>query len=116
MKVGRLGIPELAYADDMAILAEDMQSLEQAFRDFSRAAERIGLRVNELKTKLMHVQRGVAHQEGQERVADLNIDRVEVFTYLGSNLTPNNDINIEVVGRISFAARTFHVQDLIQKN
>ena len=108
VKIGRLGISELAYADDVVILAEDMQFLDMAFRDFCRAAAKIGLQVNESKTKLMHVQRGVAFQEGQEIVGDLNIERVNCFTYLGSKLAPNNDIDLEVSTRISAATRAFY--------
>ena len=40
---------------------------------------------------------------GHELVAGLNIDRVDRFLYLGSKLSANNDINMDVEGRISSA-------------
>ena len=106
--VGRLSLSTLAYADDIALLSEDMQQLEQSFDLFRRTAERIGLLVNENKTKIMHIQRGLRHQVGNELVAGLSLERVNKFVYLGSEITPNNDISGEVERRISSATRAFY--------
>ena len=108
VRIGRLEVAALAYADDVVLLADDMASLEEAFTSFMSTAERVGLKVNSTKTKVMHIERGAVHLPGYERISDMNIERVNKFTYLGSTLSPNNDINQEVEVRISAATRAFY--------
>ncbi|XP_076069194.1 uncharacterized protein LOC143041241 [Oratosquilla oratoria] len=90
--IGSLGLKELSYADDVVILAEDMRSLDLTFCELVRAAGKIGLRVNETKTKLMHVQRRRSFAGGHEIAAGFNLELVDSFAYLGSKLSPENDI------------------------
>ena len=108
MQVGDLTIAELAYADDFAIISQSPEDLSRAFAVFRQAAENIGLKVNEAKTKVMHCRRGEVFQEGSEEIGGLNIERVESFTYLGSVLTPKNEIAVEVACRIRSATRAYH--------
>ena len=108
VRVGRHTLSVLAYADDVVLLSDNMTQLEQTFEAFTRAAEKIGLRINADKTKIMHVERGLQHQEGNEQIAGYTLERVDNFVYLGSLLTPKNDIKSEIDRRISAATRAFY--------
>ena len=108
VRIGRVAIAELAYADDIALIAEKMPELEETFRLLQQTAERIGLNISLNKTKVMHVARGHIHQEGNDIIAGCTIERVESFVYLGSLITPYNDIGAEVERRIGSATRAFY--------
>ena len=108
VRVGGLTLNILAYADDVVLLSENMTTLEQSFEELLRAAKKIGLGINVSKTKVMHVERGLLHQEGSEVIAGCTIERVESFVYLGSLITPKNEIKAEVEQRISAATRAFY--------
>ena len=114
--VGRLTLSILAYADDVVLLSDNMTPLEQTFKTFTREAEKIGLTINVDKTKIMHAERGLQHQEGYEVIAGYTLERVENFVYLGSLLTPNNDIKSEIDRRISAATRAFYALNSLFKS
>ena len=89
-------------------MADNMPQLELALEALKNAAERIGLKININKTQIMHAQRGLEHQDGNDIIAGLSLERVDNFVYLGSQLTPNDNIKCEVERRISSATRAFY--------
>ena len=53
LKVGNQHLPYLAYADDIVLLAHDVNELQSMVVDLSTACAAIGLKVNIAKTKWM---------------------------------------------------------------
>ena len=116
INIGPHNVAILAYADDIAMLGNNMAELEHSFETFWRAAEQIGLCVNENKTKIMHIHRGPQPPNGPEVVGGLTIEKVECFVYLGSEITINNDISGEINRRIGSATRAFYALNQLFKS
>ncbi|VVC44605.1 Reverse transcriptase domain [Cinara cedri] len=73
------------------------------------AAEKVGLRVNEEKTKYMVVSRRNGNQVQEEfiEVEEYKFKRVDQFKYLGSIITQDNDIKTEISTRLQSANKCF---------
>jgi hypothetical protein len=75
-----------------------------------REANKVGLKINESKTKYMiaagtdRLIRDVGHSVV---LGDKTFDVVKAFVYLGSLVTPNNDVSLEIQRRIQTANRCF---------
>ena len=100
----------LAYADDIDIIGRSQAAVRDAYLALEREANKVGLKINENKTKYMiaagtdrtirDVGRGVAF-------GDKKFEVVKEFVYLGSLVTPNNDVSLEIQRRIQTANRCF---------
>ena len=95
----------LAYADDICLLGEDVDSIIALTDTLNAEAKKLGLNINTHKTKTMKLmttdERSVA-VEGQELG---NVDR---FVYLGSTLCEDGDVRREVRSRIGKASAAFN--------
>lgn len=99
----------VGYADDLNILGRSVAAVEETFGIIVSEAKKVGLRVNESKTKLMIQSR--KRRNGREQniaLANHNLEVVSDFTYLGSNVNSQNDKNQEIQKRIAIGNRTLH--------
>ena len=107
----------LAYADDIDIVARNMRSLTDAYSRLEKEANKIGLHVNESKTKLMMVspsQRNRALLGTLLKIGDRSFEVVDSFTYLGVVVNDRMDTSIEVKRRIVAAFRaTYGVSQIL---
>ena len=101
----------LAYADDIDIVARNLRSLTDAYSKLEREASKLGLQVNEEKTKLLMV---AASARTKQRVGSLlcigdkKFEVVEEFKYLGSLVNSTSDVSQEVQKRIHSGYGAFH--------
>lgn len=95
----------LAYADDVDLMADTFEQVEEKIVNFSAAAGRVGLTINEEKTKLMKVTRGQPEPERDVACGGLQVGIVDQFKYLGSLLTSTNEMETEVLARIAAGTR-----------
>ena len=65
MAVGDTIIKDLAYADDIDLIAPSVEDLSRLASDLNEMGKRIGLKVNEEKTKIMKLTRGDNHLNEQ---------------------------------------------------
>jgi hypothetical protein len=75
-----------------------------------REANKVGLKINESKIKYMIVtgtDRLIREVEHSVVLGDKTFEVVKEFMYLGSLVTPNNDVSLEVQRRIQTANRCF---------
>jgi hypothetical protein len=75
-----------------------------------REAAKVGLKINEQKTKYMIAARndGTILDVGQSVViGDKHFEVVKEFVYLGSLMTPTNDVSLEIRRKIQIANRCF---------
>jgi len=74
----------LAYADDTHIISRSLKSLHEATVALDRAARRLGLEINQIKTKYMICDTKKKYVENDFNVKHMTFERVNSFVYLGT--------------------------------
>lgn len=98
----------IGYADDLNIAGRNLATIKKTFLRLEESSGKIGLRINEEKTKVMVQSRHKRDYIGQNmECGRFNFETVEEFTYLGSRLTNNNDESAEIQKRLTTANRTY---------
>ena len=83
IKIARRNINNLRYADDTTLIAESEQELKSLLMKVKEESEKVGLKVNTQKTKIMASGPITLWQIDGETVAD--------FIFLGSKITADGD-------------------------
>ena len=91
----------LAYADDVDLMGEGFAGRDRQMENLRNAGKRIGLEVNENKTKVMKMSRDEDHVQA----GGCQLEVVNNFKYLGSTLTSDSDVSEEIKIRIGAASR-----------
>ena len=98
----------IAYADDIVIIGRSLDSVKEAFQSLEVASKEAGLIINESKTKYM------ASVNLQNRnilnfiqMGDYKFEIVNTFNYLGSLVTSNNNITLEISNRLMSANKAY---------
>jgi hypothetical protein len=96
----------LAYADDIDIVGRSQSAVRNAYLALERETVKVGLKINEQKTKYMIAAQNdrTIYDVGQ---SDKHFEVVKEFVYLGSLMTPTNDVSLEIHRRIQTANRCF---------
>lgn len=106
IKVNGKPINNIRYADDTAILANNLEDLQNMLDRIVEVGVQFGLRINIAKTKMMIISR----QEFGNINLTINgeaIERVSRFKYLGATLNEKWDCDEEVKTRIGIAKATY---------
>ena len=88
IKIARRNINNLKYADDTTLMAESKKELKSLLMKVKEESEKVGLKLNILKTKIMASSPITSWQIGGETVSD--------FTFLGSKITADSDCSHEI--------------------
>lgn len=96
----------LAYADDINIIGRTVTAMKGAFLALVRAAKKMGLTVNEEKTKYMSTD--AKRDINNITIGEYTFERVQAFKYLGSIVTPDNSVLPEAQQRILTANRCYY--------
>ena len=83
IKIARRNINNLRYADDTTIMAESKEELNSLLMKVKEESEKVGLKLNIQKTKIMASSPITSWQIDGETVAD--------FIFLGSKITADGD-------------------------
>ena len=106
----------LAYADDVDLMGQGLFLRDSQMNNFKAAAEKIGLEVNEEKTKVMKVSRN-GREEDYIDMGGLMLEVVDKFKYLGSILTSSNEVKEEIKARIAAASKcSWAINDILKSN
>ena len=97
-------LKDLAYADDICLLADDLEDLQTLTEAIVCEARKVGLRVNTRKTEIMSMR---TSDRRQVSIENEPIRGVEKFVYLGSEIWKDGDIRNEVGIRIGKAGAAF---------
>jgi hypothetical protein len=100
----------LAYADDIDIVGRSQSAVRDAYLALKGEAAKVGLKINEQKTKYMIAARNdtTIRDVGQSvAIGDKHFEVVKEFVYLGSLMTSTNDMSLEIQRRIQTANRCF---------
>ena len=88
IKIARRNINNLRYADDMTLMAESEEELKSLLMKVKEESEKVGLKLNIKKTKIMGSGPITSWQIDGETVAD--------FTLGGSKITADGDCSHEI--------------------
>jgi hypothetical protein len=90
-----------AYADDFALLARSSKALKEISHKLQNEAILEGLSINEHKTKYMQIKRIGIKDITHLKIDNFAFENVENFNYVGSILSADNKMNIEIDERIA---------------
>ena len=96
----------LGFADDLALLANDIQETKQQIKSLQEIAQNIGLKISFEKTEIMLTQLPLANKI---KLGDQEIKIVEKFKYLGEVITYNLNEKPAWQNRIDKLVRAQHV-------
>ncbi|XP_013175481.1 PREDICTED: uncharacterized protein LOC106123612 [Papilio xuthus] len=98
----------LGYADDIDIIARSGPEMESAYLALEEASNGAGLTVNAEKTTYMHASRSTPDiNEKVVTIGEHNFAVVDSFVYLGSMVTRENEISVEIRRRIMAANKCY---------
>ena len=95
IKIARRNINNLRYADDTTLTADSEEELKSLLMKVKEEREKVGLKLNIQKTKIMASGRITSWQRDGETV-----ETVAEFSLLGSNITEDGDSSHEIKRRL----------------
>ncbi|KAL4119689.1 hypothetical protein QTP88_012478 [Uroleucon formosanum] len=97
----------VAYADDIVLLAETVDDLKNTTDILLKEGKKIGLKINETKTKYMIVSRQ-NHRSVSLKANEYTFERVGNFKYLGADINEDANSHKEVKRRLIAANRCYY--------
>ena len=94
---------DLDFADDAVIFAETMDELTLFLDALSRESEGLGLRVSWMKTKIQQFLHTVDQMCDEVNCGDERVEVVPVFSYLGSKISSDGSVSVEIERRMGLA-------------
>ena len=108
IKIARRNINNLRYADDTTLMAESERELKSLLMKVKEESEKVGLKLNIQKTKIMASGPITSWQIDGERVTD--------FIFLGSKITADDDCSHEIKRRLLLGRQVMTNLDSILKS
>ena len=106
-------LKDLDYADDICLISSSVENLSDLTNNLVQEAQKVGLKINVSKSKTMRLQMNdVAAVEVEGR----NLEDVDCFTYLGSEIKKDGDIRRDVNVRIGKAGTVFRSLNKLWSN
>ena len=109
IKIARRNINNLIYADDTTLMAESEQ-LKSLLMKVKKQSEKVGLKLNIQKTKIMASSPITSWQIDGE-----TMETVTDFIFLGSRITADDDCNHEIKRRLLLRRKVMTNPDSILK-
>ena len=96
IKIAGININNLRYADDTTLLAESEEELKSLLMKLKEESEKVGLKINIQKTKIMASGPITSWQIDGETV-----ETVADFIFFGSKITADGDCSREIKRRLT---------------
>ena len=105
----------LVYADDVNILGGSVHAIKENAEALILASKEIGLEINADKTKYMVMSRDQnAGRSHNKKIDNSSFESVEEIKYLGTTVTNQNSIQLEIKSRLKSGNACYHsVQNLV---
>ena len=94
IKIATRNNNNLRYADDTTLMAESEEELKSLFMKVKEESEKVGLKLNIQKTKIMASGRITSWEIDGETVE--TVETVSDFIFLGSKITADGDCSHEI--------------------
>ena len=91
IKIARRNLNNLRYADDTSLMAESEEELKSLLMKVKEESEKVGLKLNVQKTKIMATSPITSWEIDRETV-----ETVSDFIFLGSKITTDGDCSHEI--------------------
>ena len=91
IKIARRNINNLKFADDTTLMAESEEELNSLLMKVKEESEKIGLKLNIQKTKIM-----ASGPITSQQIVGETVETVADFIFLGSRITANGDCSHEI--------------------
>ena len=88
IKIARRNINNLRYVDDTTLMAESEEELKNPLMKVKEESEKVGLKLNIQKTKIMESSPITSWQ--------IDVETVRDFIFLGSKITADGDYSHEI--------------------
>ena len=111
IKIAWRNIHNLRYADDTTLMAESVEELKSLLMNVKEESEKVGLKLNIQKTKIMASGPITSWQIDGETV-----EIVTDFIFLGSKITVDGDCSHEIKGRLLLGRKVMTNLDRILKS
>ena len=111
IKTARRNINNLRYADDTTIMAESEEELKSLLMKVKEESEKVGLKLNIQKTKIMASGPITSWEIDGETLAT-----VADFIFLGCKITANGDCSHEIKSRLLLGRKVMGNLDSILKS
>ena len=111
IKISGRNINNLRYADDTTLMAESEEELKSLFMKVTEESEKVGLKLNIQKTKIMASGPITSCQIDEETV-----ETVANFIFLGSKITADDDCSNEIKKRLLLERKVMTNLDSILKS
>ena len=111
IKIARGNINNLRYGDDTTLMAESENEIKSLLMKVREEIEKVGLKLNIQKTKIMASGSITSWQTDGERV-----ETVTDFIFLGSKITTDGDCSHEIKRRLLLGRKTMTNLDSIFKS
>ena len=111
IKIARRNIKKFRYADDTTLMAENEEELKSLLMKVKDESEKVGLKLNIQKTKIMTSDSITSRQIDGETV-----ETVADFIFLGSEITADGDRSHEIKRRLLLGRKVMTNLDSILKS
>ena len=99
-------LEDLDFTDDLVLLSHRLQDMQGKVDALGETAQRVGLKINKGKTKVMRV---CTTQEAPITIEGSPVENVEEFTYLGSKVSQSGGADEDIAARIKKARQAFAI-------
>ena len=107
IRVGGETINNIRYADDTALLAENIEDLQELLNRVNTECQNYGLSINKTKTKFMVISKMEVPDNQDLRLDGEALERVTKFKYLGCWINEELNPDMEVRSRIEQSRSAF---------
>ena len=97
------------YADDTALVADSHASMQETVQQFAEVAECFRLLIIQCKTVVRCAVLDATDTLLQIYFGGQALQDVSLFSYLGSVITPNNDMQEEIDSRVAKGRKSYHM-------
>ena len=111
IKITGRNINNLRYADDTPLMAESEEELKSLLMKVKEESEKVGLRLNIQKTKIM-----ASGPVTSWQIAGETVETVADFIFLGSKITADGDFSHEIERRLLLGRKVMTNLDSIFKS